>query len=133
MATCRGCGAEALRTSATYLNGDFVGEVCSACRPDRFGEPVTDPSDKKIYTGYDAMPEKYRIEDGVAHAKDSLLQDTLDLMNRTDEQIAIKQKRRTRRTEPMTPEEIKAAEHWGREVLRPQLDKERLNRQYGHV
>lgn len=132
MATCRGCGAEALRTSATYLNGDLVGEVCSACRPDRFGEPVTDPSDKKIYTGYDAMPEKYRIENGVAHAKDSLLQDTLDLMNRTDEQIAVEEKRRTRRTEPMTPEEIKAAEHWGREVLRPQLDRERLNRQYGH-
>lgn len=138
MAICRGCGAEALRTSATYRNGELVSEVCSSCRPDRFGEPVTDPSDKRIYVGWEAMPQHYRLTDNpdggkIAHASDSIIADTVELMNQTDEHIAIEEKRRTRRTEPLTPDEIKAAEHWGREVLRPKLERERLNRQYGHV
>ena len=134
MAICGGCNQESLRVRADYIGSDLVREYCIKCKPKEFAEqPVTDPSDKKIYVGWEAMPEKYRIEDGVAHAKDELMQDTADLMNKTDEQVAIEHKRRTRRTEPMSPVEIKEAERWGREVLYPDLKRRHLNRMYGHT
>jgi hypothetical protein len=131
MSTCKGCGAETLRTVTTFDVG-VRKEVCPQCDPNQFDSPVTDPSDKKIYVGWEAMPEKYRIENGVAHAKDELLQDSEDLINRTPEVVEIEAKRRTRRTEPLSQEEIMRAEHWGRTVLRPQLERDLINRQYGH-
>jgi hypothetical protein len=125
MSKCRGCGAEALRTSARYMGKDLLGEVCPTCDPDRFaGVKVTDPTDRKIWAGTDAEPDKYYDADdqGVKRAKDELRQDTWDAMNIDLDESARDQKRKLRRTEPMTQGEIAAAEHYGRNVLRPFID-----------
>jgi hypothetical protein len=138
MASCRGCGVEARRTITSFEGGEVKGEACPECRPDLFpDDPFLMPSDRKLYMGWEAYPEHYKMKDNpeggkIAVASDSMIADSVALMNKTDEQIAVDQKRRTRRTEPLTSDEIKRAEHWGKEVLRPKLERARLNRQY-HV
>jgi hypothetical protein len=128
MSACRGCGAKALRTSARYIGKTLLSEVCPSCAPEQFaGVKVTDPTDRRIWAGHEAEPDKYYAADdqGVKRAKDELRQDTWDAMNIDEEEQARELKRRTRRTEPMTQDEIAAAEHYGRTVLRPLIEEGR--------
>lgn len=125
MSVCRGCGAEALRTSARYVGVELLSEVCPSCEPDQFqGVKVTDPTDRRIWAGHEVEPERYYSADdqGVKRAKDELRADTWDLMNVDEDEQRREQKRRMRRTEPMTQNEIAAAEHYGRTVLRPVIE-----------
>ena len=125
MSLCRGCGAEATRTSARYQGKTLLGEVCPKCDPVRFaGVKVTDPSDRKIWAGTEVEPERYYDADseGVMRAKDELRQDTWDAMKIDEEEEARELKRKTRRTTPMTPSEIAAAENYGKTVLRPVIE-----------
>jgi hypothetical protein len=129
MALCANCGHETRRMRVEYdERGQRLREYCVECRPEQFADqPVTDPSDKKIYVGPEAMPNMYyRGTDGVLRAKDELLQDTLDILRRDPdaeaEKRAIAKKRATRRTRPLTRSEIEAADRWGREVLIPRLE-----------
>ena len=104
---------------------NLLEEVCPGCKPERFrGVKVTDPSDKKIWSGYEVEPERYssRDSENTVHAKDELLQDVWNDLGRDLEQEAIELKRRTRRTEPMSATEIDNAKAWGNNVLRPALE-----------
>lgn len=125
MSVCRGCGAEALRTSATFdAKGELAREVCPACEPETFDSAVTAPSDKKLWDGYAVEPHLYSSPDseGVVHAKDELRQDIWDEFNRDPDAEARELKRQTRRTEPMTASEIEEKKQWGQNVLRPLLE-----------
>ncbi len=125
MSACRGCGAEALRTSARYMGKTLLSEVCPSCAPEKFQSvKVTDPSDRRIWAGHEAEPQKYYDADGegVKRAKDELRQDIWNEWNGDEDEQMREQKRRTRRTAPMTPEEIARAENYGRTVLRPALE-----------
>jgi len=128
---CRGCGAEATRTSARYQGKTLLTEVCPKCDPHHFaGVKVTDPSDRRIWAGTAVEPERYYDADseGVMRAKDELRQDTWDVMNVDEEETAREQKRRMRRTEPLTASEIQAAEHYGKTVLRPWLERQNASK-----
>lgn len=129
MSVCRGCGADAVRTSATYNKFmDLITEVCPACEPERFqGVKVTDPSDRKLWSGYEVEPERYYDPDSenVVRARDELRQDIWDEFNRDPDEQAREEKRRTRRTEPMSADEIAQKKAWGENVLRPQLEEAR--------
>ena len=125
MSVCRGCGAEALRTSARYSGTELLGEVCPGCAPESFaGVKVTDPSDRRIWAGHEAEPDKYYAADdeGVKRAKDELRQDVWNEWEKDHDELERQKKRRIRRTEPMTPDEIAAAENYGRNVLRPMIE-----------
>lgn len=126
MSICRGCGAKALRTCATYgPKMEFVSEVCTSCKPEQFqGIKVTAPSDKKLWSGFEVEPERYysRDSENVVRAKDELRQDIWDEFSRDPEEEARQLKRRTRRTEPMSAAEIQRAKLWGENVLRPALE-----------
>jgi len=128
MSVCRGCGAEAKRSSARYIGKTLLSEVCPACAPDQFqGVKVTDPTDRRIWAGHEAEPDRYYAADdqGVKRAKDELRQDIWDGINVDEEEQRREEKRRIRRTEPMTQNEIAAAEHYGRTVLRPLIEEGR--------
>jgi hypothetical protein len=104
---------------------ELLSEVCPSCEPDQFqGVKVTDPTDRRIWAGHEVEPERYYSADdqGVKRAKDELRADTWDLMNVDEDEQRREQKRRMRRTEPMTQNEIAAAEHYGRTVLRPVIE-----------
>lgn len=78
------------------------------------------PSDDKVYTGPQAMPNLYkRDRNDVFQAKDELIADTAALWDEGPTERARRHKQQTRRTEPMSKEEIESANHWGREVLAP--------------
>lgn len=136
MAKCRGCGAEALRTLARYdEHGDFIGEDCVACNPALFQDKFRDPSDRRMWDSYEVEPERYYPKDanGIARAKDELRQDTLEGLRGVDEDEEWREKKRkTRRTEPLTPDEIKVSENFAREQLIPAIVKAQLNQQYAH-
>jgi hypothetical protein len=102
--------------------GNAVRERCPHCDPEYFAEPFRDPTDNRIYAGPEAMPKMYtRDKDGVYHAKDELIADTVALMDGGPTERAIEHKRRTRRTEPMSKAEIERSNHWAKEVLAPAL------------
>lgn len=125
MSLCRGCGAEALRTIARYDGTRLLSEECPSCAPDKFnGVKVTDPTDRRIWAGHEVEPDKYYAADdqGVKRAKDELRQDVWDGLNVDEDEIRRQEKRRMRRTEPMSASEIAAAENYGRNVLRPALE-----------
>jgi len=120
--TC-GCGRESSRGCTTYdLKGVLVKEVCPGCDPSKFEGPITDPSDNKIYTGPQAMPTLYKQDaNGVYQAKDELISDTVEKWDKGPTERAKDLKRATRRTEPLTAEELEKTRKWGVEVLAPLL------------
>lgn len=63
MAKCSNCGTETTRTRTIFADSG-TREECRHCNPQGF-EKFTDPSDKKIWMGYEAHPNEYvRAEDG---------------------------------------------------------------------
>lgn len=97
-------------------------ETCSHCAPEDFAEPFRDPSDLKIYSGPEAFPHLYkRDRNDVFQAKDELLADTAALWDGGPSERARRHKEQTRRTDPMTPEEIARAKKWGEQILAPAL------------
>jgi hypothetical protein len=138
MAKCRGCGEESRKTSAYYdKNGVLVKEVCQECDPLHFADAFIDPTDRHLYTGPYAMPEKYKLYringEDVLCAKDELIQDTEDRWCNSVDDQAVELKRRYRRTEPMSRDEIQQTENYCRENILPDLIKKRLNAKYEHV
>lgn len=119
-----------MRTSASYdIRMEFQSEVCPACAPEKFaGVKVTDPSDRRIWAGHEVNPERYYDADsnGIKRARDEERQDTWDAINIDDEDEVWRiKKRQTRRTTPMTQNEIAAADHFARTKLRPMLEEAR--------
>lgn len=121
---CANCHAEASRSSVTFDDkGRVVRECCPHCDPQHFAEPFRAPSDNKIYSGPEAMPNRYKLgSDGVLHATDELIADTAAEWDRGPLQRAIEHKRATRRTEPLSEAEKAATARWAEQVLRPALE-----------
>lgn len=119
MWVCGNCGTEVTRGGITFDgNGDPVRERCPHCAPEEFAEPFRDPTDNRIYLGVEAFPHRYkRDKEGVYQAKDELIADTAALWDTGPTEQARQHKLATRRTEPMSQEEIARANHWGREVV----------------
>jgi hypothetical protein len=127
MALCGNCNQHSLRIRQDYDERNrFLREYCVLCKPEKFYEqPVTAPSDKKIYVGPDALPNMYyQGTGGVLRAKDELLQDTMNVVQSDPDaearKKAIEKKRRNRRTDPMTRAEIQAADNKWRDILAKQ-------------
>ncbi len=120
MAICE-CGAETTRLRVLYDGRNKkIGEECPNCKPHNFHEKQTDPSDLRPWDGAQVYPKLYKLgSDGIYHAKDELIADTVENMGLNyshSEAIADETKRKTRRTTPMTEQEIAGAMEWGREV-----------------
>jgi hypothetical protein len=121
MSKCDGCGAETTRYRTTFdKKGNVIGGECASCKPERFTDPF-DPLDRLV-SGPEAFPHLYtRDSEGVYHAKDELIADTAAGWDKGPTERNIERKRATRRTKPMTEDEIAAAQRWGDDVVRPQL------------
>jgi len=137
MSACRGCGAQARRTVTVFdSRNEFLKETCEHCDPDH--SRFRDPSDRRLWESTEVEPDRYypKDENGVMRARDELIQDTYDGLNNNGkpqpEDEWMIEKRKNRRTQPLTPDEIKASERFARDYLIPQLYKEKLNGQYGH-
>jgi hypothetical protein len=120
---CGNCGSDTSRGSQTFdLGGKQVREVCPTCDPEKFDGAFRDPSDKKIYSGPQAMPTLYKQDsEGMYHAKDELISDTVEGWNKGPTELAKDRKRASRRTEPPTPAEVEKNRIWGEQVLGPIL------------
>jgi hypothetical protein len=94
--------------------------TCPACRPAEFPPDVFAPSLDRLVTGPEAMPDKYKLIGDTLYASDELQQDTRDIITADGPtQQAIEHKRRTRRTEPATEEEIREQDRIWRQRLHP--------------
>lgn len=136
MAVCQGCGAHSMRTRSVYDERmTLLREECVECSPKSF--EYHDPSDGKVWTGIAAHPEQYKqyTIDGETKyfASDETRQDLINTWSTDDDDRAMERKRRIRRTEPMTPGQIKETEHWAMTQLRPWLEKAKANAKYKHV
>jgi hypothetical protein len=120
---CANCKAETTRLRVTFdRHGTALFERCPSCAPEDFREPFRDPTDTRIYAGPEAMPNLYkRDRDGVYQAKDELIADTAALWDGGPTSRALAHKRATRRTEPMTQEEIAQSRKWAEQTLTPAL------------
>lgn len=137
MQACRGCGAHSLRVRTLFdEHANFIREECIECSPSSFGA-IENPSDKKIWTGIAAEPDRYKqytINGETQYfASDELKQDLVDMWSKDDLSVNTEKVRRTRRLQPSTLAEQRSMEVWGREVLRPMLEKQKLNAQYAHI
>lgn len=116
MAKCGNCGAETFRVRSRWTDkGARLADECPECAPQIF-EKFTAPSDKKIWMGYEAHPNEYvmaadggydRKPEYRAEQEARLQAETED--ERTERLQAEAKKRATRRTSPMTPNELQDA------------------------
>src|SRR6266852_3665204 len=114
MTTCSNCGAQTTRTRALWDKDGVRREECRSCAPESF-EKFTAPSDKKIWMGYEAHPNEYvKAEDGGYDRKPEYrTEQEAKLAQATEEERltqerAVAEKRKHRRTEPMSAAELHA-------------------------
>jgi hypothetical protein len=121
MSICSNCKSEGTRIR-TIFGEDGTREECPHCSPGSF-DKVTDPSDKKIWMGYEAHPNEYvRGADGGFDRKPEYrAEQEARLMQETEEERTLREaaeakKRRERRTAPMDAAELAAAMHKAEEI-----------------
>jgi hypothetical protein len=114
------CGEYAARVKVLMAKGNVLLEnpitTCAKCAPGEFSEPfVID----RLVTGPEAYPHLYKKgADGVYRPTDEFRQDTEDQITKPGpSQEAVERKRATRRTTPLTPEEIKESDRIWRQRL----------------
>ena len=116
MAICGNCGANSSRVRSKWgKRGEQLPDECTACAPQNF-EKFTAPSDKKIWMGYEAHPNEYvQSADGGYDRKPEYRAEQearLGAESEDDkaERLASEDnKRKNRRTNPMTKTEIEQA------------------------
>lgn len=106
MAVCGNCGATGPRVR-TLINQAGMRDECPACAPQSF-EKLSNPSDKKIWMGYEAHPNEYvkSIDGGFDRKPEYRAEQEAQLaQGPTDEieaqRLAEERKRAERRTRPM--------------------------------
>jgi hypothetical protein len=126
MAVCGNCGAESKRCRVIFDERNSKrAEECAVCHPENFSDAFMAPSDRRLWWGQEVYPNRYKLgSDGILHASDELIQDTVDQWSHSYEDELKEKKRATRNTVAMTPEEIKEAVEWGEKVLRPSIEKQ---------
>lgn len=101
------CGVEGTRIRTIWAEDGTKREECPHCAPGSF-DKVTDPSDKKIWMGFEVHPNEYvKAEDGGfdrkpeyrAEQEQKLREATED--EKAAQERAIAKKRAERRTRPM--------------------------------
>ena len=111
MAVCGNCGAIGPRVRSRWQEGQQLPDECPQCAPQTF-EKQTNPSDKKIWMGYEAHPNEYvKAEDGGfdrkpeyrAEQENQLRQPAADDVEQ--QRVADERKRASRRTMPMDTQE----------------------------
>ena len=110
MAICGNCGHDTPRVRSKWKEGIQLPDECPHCSPDSF-EAIKSVRDGQISMGWEYMPTMYKKTDAGYVPKDELLADTeAQVCKKSDEDIAAEQaiedKRRTRRTMPLSPSEI---------------------------
>lgn len=119
MAVCSTCGHASTRVRSRWNEkGARLPDECHYCQPQNF-EKVTDPSDKKIWMGFEAHPNEYEKRydgDGVFYIRkpEYRAEQEQKLGTATEDEAAaekraIAKKRKERRTEPMNESETLAA------------------------
>lgn len=118
MAICSNCKAEGPRVRSRWTEDGQLPDECPNCAPSSF-EKVTDPSDKKIWMGFEAHPNEYdkrydtlgpfyvRKPEYRAEQEERLRNMTED--EKAAQERAIAKKRAERRTTPMDAVEEAAA------------------------
>jgi hypothetical protein len=125
MAICGTCKAESARIRTHWTETGSQVDECPACAPSSF-EKFTDPSDKKIWAGYEAHPNEYEKrydKDGVIYERkpEYRAEQEEKLQGPTEEESetqarAVAKKRAERRTDPMDSVELAAALHKAEEI-----------------
>jgi len=114
MAICGGCGAETTRTRTIFdERNKLVKEECSACNPNSFDPQWLTARGAMAWEAYPEKYEKITLPDGRVgyRAKDEWRQDTEDKIRSAYERAEaipeekLEEKRRNRRTEPLTNDE----------------------------
>jgi len=116
MAICSNCGAETTRLRSRWIKGTQLTDQCPQCAPEEFEGKVTMPSDKKIHMGFEAHPNEYEKrydQDGVYYVRkpeyraeqEAHLQEIPE-DEKAAQSKAAEQKRLTRRTKPMSTQEV---------------------------
>jgi hypothetical protein len=115
VAVCRNCQSESNRIRTTWHEHGEPSDECPNCSPESFSK-MTDPSDKKIWMGYEAHPNEYvKSEDGGYDRKPEYrLEYEARLAQPTEEEReaqrkAEAKKRAERRTTPMDSVELAVA------------------------
>jgi hypothetical protein len=124
MAICSNCGQQSSRVRSRWTDkGIQLPDECPQCSPSTF-DKFSNPSDKKIWMGYEAHPNEYvRSADGGYDRKPEYRSEQEQRLALPTEDEAEMQaqaeahKRATRRTEPMSSSEISAALNKARELL----------------
>lgn len=122
MALCGNCGAQESRVRTKWAsNGAQLPDECPACAPQSF-ERFRSVRDGTIAMGWEYMPTKYKLRDGVYAATDELRQDTEDEISKVPEdeieayKKAVARKRVERRTQPLSLGETQSAIQWYRNI-----------------
>ena len=116
MAICNTCGAETARVRSKWQDSVQLPDECPHCAPQSF-EKFKSVRDGQITLGHEYMPAMYKKTDAGYVAKDELTADTeaeiVRSITHSPEQLAYEaaceDKRRNRRTEPLTPAEFERA------------------------
>jgi len=115
VAKCGNCGEEGPRVRSRWTEDSQLPDECPNCAPESFGK-VTDPSDKKIWMGFEAHPNEYvKAEDGGYDRKPEYrAEQEARLSGETPEEReaqerAVAKKRAERRTAPMDSVELAMA------------------------
>lgn len=110
MAICETCKSESVRIRTRWSESGDRTDECPQCAPGSF-EKVTDPSDKKIWMGYEAHQNEYvktYDSDGLIYQRkpeyrfeqeQKMLQPTVEEQEK--QARAVAKKRAERRTTPM--------------------------------
>lgn len=125
MAICSSCQSESSRVRTKWAEDGSTSDECPTCAPSSF-ERFTDPSDKKIWMGYEVHPGEYekrydkegliyeRKPEYRAEQEERISQATEE--EREAQERAIAKKRAERRTSPMDRVEMSAAMRRAEEV-----------------
>lgn len=112
MAVCGNCGAEGARVRSRWSGDKQLPDECPQCAPQSF-EKFSNPSDKKIWMGFEAHPNEYvKAEDGGYDRKPEYRAEQEAKLGGGDpddaaaQEKAVERKRMERRTRPMDSDEL---------------------------
>lgn len=131
MAICSNCGQESKSIISRWRGSVQLPDKCKYCSPEDFG-PVKAPSEKKIWVGPEFAPNDYEWRNGEKVMKPEAVAELeskacgMQSVALQEELQAIEQaeahKRATRRTKPLTPDEISKALEFVDKSIRPLVE-----------
>lgn len=118
MAKCGSCNSDSSRVRTSWMpDGTQKPDECPQCAPQSF-DRFRSVRDGKIAMGWEYMPKRYKLRNGVYEGTDELRADTeAQLSKQPEEDVAaynkaVEAKRATRRTVPLTSQEQQQCIAW---------------------